>query len=362
MNDMTQRRNICSVHTLPGVLLLPGLSLLRVFLQHGVSLLRVPLGRVLLLSVLMLWAFLPAAGQQFSVRSFRLLPNDISAYIHPVMDLNEEACALIKVVCESDFAFSTPLGIVKRSNEVGEVWLYVPSATRLLTLKHPRWGVVRDYRLPLRLESRMTYELTLHLPAAPAPSYMPKLHTQLPPLFRPQGRARMVTAWTPPVGRRRKEPLSYLLMAEMGLGGDYPTWGLRAGVMRRWGLYLMGRWDLRAVGETTESCNKEGQLLGSGSTPYYTGQVESRRYLATAGALWRMVDEWCLFGGVGYGSYLLAWQRAEGNLVKNEGHSAQGVAAELGVLYRLRHLTLSAGVNAIQMSQWEATLGVGLRF
>ena len=59
-------------------------------------------------------------AQQFSVGSFRLLPNDITAYIAPVKDLNNEACALIKVVGDADFVFSTPLEIVQRKEEVGK--------------------------------------------------------------------------------------------------------------------------------------------------------------------------------------------------------------------------------------------------
>ena len=41
--------------------------------------------------------------------------------------------------------FSTPLGIVKRIDKVGEIWLYVPRGTRKITIKHPQLGVLRDY-------------------------------------------------------------------------------------------------------------------------------------------------------------------------------------------------------------------------
>lgn len=34
-------------------------------------------------------------GQDFTVSKFRPLPNDVSAFITPVRDLNDEACALI---------------------------------------------------------------------------------------------------------------------------------------------------------------------------------------------------------------------------------------------------------------------------
>ena len=98
------------------------------------------------------------AAQEFEVRSFRLLQNDITAWVNPVKDLNDEACALIKVVGDADFAFSTPLGIVARRNEVGEIWLYVPNGTVKLTIKHPKWGVLRDYKFPSALESRLTSE------------------------------------------------------------------------------------------------------------------------------------------------------------------------------------------------------------
>ena len=105
-----------------------------------------------------------AVAQDFSVRSFRTLVNDITAYIDPVRDLNDEACALIKVVGDEDFVFSSPLGIVKRKNEVGEIWIYLPAGSVMMTIKHPRWGVLRDYRFPTPLESRMTYEIRLTPP------------------------------------------------------------------------------------------------------------------------------------------------------------------------------------------------------
>ena len=99
-------------------------------------------------------------AQEFSVESFRQLPNDVSAFINVVYDLNDDACALVKVVAPSDFAFSTPLGIVKRKDEVGEIWLYIPKGSRMLTLKHPEWGVLRDYKFekvsPLLGPTKMT--------------------------------------------------------------------------------------------------------------------------------------------------------------------------------------------------------------
>lgn len=114
----------------------------------------------ILLFILNLWSA-SVQAQEFSVAGFRLLPNDVSAFITPVRDLNDEPCALVKVEAPSDFAFSTPLGIVSRKDKVGEIWLYLPKGSKLLTIKHPEWGVLRDYRFSKPLESRMTYELKL---------------------------------------------------------------------------------------------------------------------------------------------------------------------------------------------------------
>ena len=125
-----------------------------------------PETRRYMLTTVMLLIFSAMYAQQFSVQNFRHLPNDISAYIQPVKDLNDEACALIKIVGSRDFAFSTPLGIVKRKNDVGETWIYVPRGTTQITIKHPQWGVLRDYRFPSPLESRLTYELVLSAPVA----------------------------------------------------------------------------------------------------------------------------------------------------------------------------------------------------
>lgn len=107
-----------------------------------------------------------SADSTFSVESFRQLPTDVSAFIDAVRDLNDEACALLKVVAPADFAFSSPLGIVERRDKVGEIWLFLPKGTKSITLKHPQWGVLRDYAFGTKLESRMTYEMRLRLPQA----------------------------------------------------------------------------------------------------------------------------------------------------------------------------------------------------
>lgn len=86
--------------------------------------------RLLLVPLIILAGGADAFAQRFSVSSFRQLPSDVSAFINPVRDLNDEDCGLLKVIASEDFAFSTPLGIVKREDKVGEIWLYLPRGSK----------------------------------------------------------------------------------------------------------------------------------------------------------------------------------------------------------------------------------------
>ncbi len=334
--------------------------------QHTMthSLLRFPLAVTLWL----LTAFaLQCGAQTFKVRTFRQLPNDISAYISPVRDLNGEACALVKVVGDAEFAFSTPLGIVKRKDDVGETWLYLPKGSRMLTLKHPRWGVLRDYRFSEPLESRMTYELvvvpdvevyqterrlppvdstpTLHISALPPP----------PPIHRTQGYKL----------RRPREPWRTIIQAQAGLGqGNNPALGLRLALMRRHGAYIQVLADLHAMPSVTADCDRNGTLAdGSGATPYYTGTSAEARRTFLAGAIHRITAGFCLYEGLGYGERRVAWQKAEGDYVRNTAYSDKGLCAELGAMYRFYdRLAVSAGVQTIGFGYWNITLGVGVHF
>ena len=108
----------------------------------------------ILLFILSLWSA-SVQAQEFSVAGFRLLPNDVSAFITPVRDLNDEPCALVKVEAPSDFAFSTPLGIVSRKDKVGEIWIYFPKGSKLLTFYLPSWCVRRYYQFSKKLQRRM---------------------------------------------------------------------------------------------------------------------------------------------------------------------------------------------------------------
>lgn len=301
-------------------------------------------------------------AQDFRVRTFRMLPNDISAYIDPVRDLNDEACALVKIVGDKDFVFSTPLGIVKRKNDVGEIWLYVPQGTVLLTLKHPRWGVLRDYRFPTALESRMTYELVVESPPDHRWSKKPTTLVASPhPLDTTLHATNPLPVPEPPTPRRPVERLHYLALLNMGFHGKHPSVGIRLALMRRHGAYLLAQTDFHATPHTAGECDRNGNLP-DGGTPYYTGETQDGRWMILAGGIHRLVHELCLYEGIGYGQHNTAWEQHDGIWLRNKDLTHRGVSAEAGLLYRFYRIAVSAGVQTIQGKYWEASVGIGVHF
>lgn len=314
----------------------------------------------------LMWLFCQARmfSQEFSVASFQVLPNDVSAFINNVRDLNDEACALIKVEAPSDFAFSTPLGIVKRKDEVGEIWLYVPKGTKMLTLKHPQWGVIRDYKLGKPLESRMTYELKLNLPRlaiAEKHDTIIQIKTVTDTIAIPQAKPKMA--------------LSIYALATIALHQDGPSYGIFFAMMHRHGFFLHASSDFKSIGKTEGNCDKDGNITKTSSTsnrtngntsnkPYYTGETRHSNNTITAGAIHHIYKSLRIFEGIGYGRSATAWQMGEsegGGYLLNDGLTHKGVAGEVGILGSIGRLTLSASAITIAGKQWQGSIGIGIK-
>lgn len=303
----------------------------------------------------LMWLFCQARmfSQEFSVASFQVLPNDVSAFINNVRDLNDEACALIKVEAPSDFAFSTPLGIVKRKDEVGEIWLYVPRGTKMLTLKHPQWGVIRDYKLGKPLESRMTYEMKLNLPK---PAIAEKHDTII--------QIKTVTDTIAIPQAKPKMALSIYALATIALHQDGPSYGIFFAMMHRHGFFLHASSDFKSIGKTEGNCDKDGNIAQTNDKPYYTGKTRHSNYTITAGAIHHIYKSLRIFEGIGYGRSATAWQMGEsegGGYLLNDGLTHKGVAGEVGILGSIGRLTLSASAITIAGKQWQGSIGIGIK-
>lgn len=120
--------------------------------------------RILTIALMLVCTSLIGA-QTISVSSFKLLENDLDANTAGTMekDQNGEVAALIKVVTtQTGFTFDGgTLGIVKTVQKPAEIWVYVPRALKKISISHPQLGVLKDYYLPVSIESARTYEMVL---------------------------------------------------------------------------------------------------------------------------------------------------------------------------------------------------------
>ena len=114
----------------------------------------------LVAAFLVFWPMI-VIGQEvdYEIRNFRERTTDLSAISSNYKDLNGVPAALIRfTVRDSKFEFDANLGIIAQKRKTGEVYLYVPQDTRRLTVRHPRLGVLKDYVIPVKIMSKVTYD------------------------------------------------------------------------------------------------------------------------------------------------------------------------------------------------------------
>ncbi|MBK7629081.1 MAG: PEGA domain-containing protein [Bacteroidales bacterium] len=107
-------------------------------------------------------------SQNITVKSFRQLQNDMDARVtFSKPDQNGDKCAIIKVVsAESELTWDGDmLGIVSVEKKTGEYWLYIPHDAKRLTIKHDKFGLLRDYEYPVPILEATVYELILGTPS-----------------------------------------------------------------------------------------------------------------------------------------------------------------------------------------------------
>lgn len=315
----------------------------------------------ILTAIVIIFCPINAMGQKFEVASFRLLPNDVTAFINPVTDLNGEDCALIKVQASDDFAFSTPLGIVKRMDQTGEIWLFIPKGSKKITLKHPEWGVLRDFAFPSKIDSHMTYELKITEPDVPHPNSEIRtvINTIRDTLVLTKVDTLVVTK------PKIRIPFSFTTIATIGFGGNTNTvsGGVMLTAMRRHGGWIHIQSDFGKIGSTSATCDKTGNI--NGITPFYTGKTKHSCLQLAAGAIHRLSSKVSIFEGAGYGYTAVAWQLAEsegGGYVKNNHYSIKGVMFEAGAILTLKKMAISASVSSIAGKQWFGSIGIGYKF
>ena len=289
----------------------------------------------------------------FSVQSFRRLEWDLDARSnHPLRDQNGRKAALIKVITSAeglDFDVGV-MGIVAVRQEVGEVWVYVPEKVMRITVRHKDFGVIRDYVFPEPIESAATYEMVLK---TPAPQIVEKeIIVRDSIVYLPS------PADSSAVPVRRRKPVG-LSVSGIFAVPDY-SGGLMLGWEKyRWGCYVKAVSNFRSPASAYD-CLSDGTT--SEGYIWTSGRSRVSRLSVTTGLVFRPCDWLSLYTGAGYGSRTLLWEDSSGYWSRVSDRSPSGIAADLGLQFRLRRLRLSAGISTTAFRTCDCELGAGFCF
>lgn len=259
-----------------------------------------------------------AIAQEIQVKNFQKLERDLTARTKPRFDLNENPCALIKIeTTGKDFQIEGNV-IGEPIYQKGEVLVYVTQGIRRLTLKHERFGVLR-YEFPEKIVKQVVYELSLKLI------------------------------------EDKNNKMRTLVMPVLNASSSHLSYGMMVGIVKKTGGYIKVNTDFGSVSSDADS--------NSGSTDYwYSGDESKSRFAITAGVLQRLWKTGYLYAGAGYGTRNMAWETVEGQWVKIEDRSYEGVEVELGGIVRFGGVALSLGVQTNQFKKVEGTVGIGIMF
>ena len=262
--------------------------------------------KYLVAAFLGLWSVM-AMGQKadFEIRNFCERTTDLSAINSNYIDLNGNPAALIRfTVRDSQFEFEANWGIFAQENKTGEVYLYVPQDTKRLTIRHPRLGVLKDYEIPVKIRSKMTYgaDIVITAKEKPVQSSRQTVTTKpvMTPPLQPQSKPvpqKSLSEPVPPKSLSKPDIHFYLgagfnAVSVMGpsvnLGFSYKMFSLEGGFVYGLDKVENVNFTLRGSSTLTESydytCSKAWARIG------VNFDVEQYRITPQAGATFNMIS------------------------------------------------------------------------
>ena len=140
--------------------------------------------------------------------------------------------------------------------------------------------------------------------------------------------------------------------------------GLMIGAVGTVGFYVRGESSFTGPKECSYTCNKEG-FIGeepNAHQPFYSGTKASCEWQALGGLVVRMGIPLYLYAGGGYGVRERYWETIDGQWINNIGYSYKGVAGDIGLMGRIKHVAIAVGVNTINFQYLSFNIGLGYAF
>lgn len=272
-------------------------------------------------------AFAQRDSSGFRVKSFRKLDWDVDARVnYPMMDQNNKKAALIKVVTTiPGFDFDVGImGVVEVKKEIGELWVYVPENVRGITIRHPEFGVIRNYKFEIPIESASVYELTLETPKKEQDKVVIVKDSIVYVTLPPEGKKKVV--------KKNRKPYDINIL-------PYFEAPITEGVMS-FGLIAAYNWE------------KLGVMTKMG----YFGNGAYSKVNATIGCTLKCGKRVRLCTGFGYGGE--TDRTSYGSDV--DQFLASGIEVNTGAILNFGMFSIYAGMSTAQFKHYYGALGIGV--
>ena len=272
--------------------------------------------RILLTLASLLLSAALASAQEIVVTSFELKVTDLTAKIDPVYDLNDEACALVKVSIPGKNVTFTG-DIIKGPDQVlpGEYHIYIPKGTKRIKVAAENYAPV-TFEFPMEIEEFRTYELKLKL------------------------NARKKSTWA-------------LITPSISWAPTHTSFGVMLGILgEKGGGFIHAKSDFNFIttdGEATDQM-------------WFTGNTQKSRLAITGGYMMRVAKPFYLFAGAGYGDRTLAYECNDGSLKKYPDCSVSGVEAELGAMFKFGAFCIGASAQTTMFKFYDFNAFIGVMF
>ena len=142
-----------------------------------------------------------------------------------------------------------------------------------------------------------------------------------------------------------------------------PMVGFTFGQYKKYGWFvsLMTGLDFQYTGyQVVDHCQEDG-YIGT-ILPFYNDCSKSSAVSGMVGGIIGLTDKVFTKVGLGYGMRSVAWELWEGDYVTNDGFSAHGVDAGVGLLFDINRFVVTLDAVTTNFRLFEARLGFGFRF
>lgn len=122
--------------------------------------------KILFIGAFILGIALQMNAQDIIVTQFERNYTSLIASMDAVYDNSGEACAVIRFfVRDEAYEIEANLGVLKKETRTGEIRLWVPTATKRITVRHQGAIPLNSYEIPATLEPKATYDAVLEIRA-----------------------------------------------------------------------------------------------------------------------------------------------------------------------------------------------------